>query len=115
MRIILVSLAFAFLLTPANAASTRLHGVRLSCSAARAIYILPRLPRYYAQADLRRRIIYLGAHELRGMTRAELTFVMAHECGHLIHGRRDSAADAYAAQRVLPSARLCRIIGRCRG
>jgi hypothetical protein len=115
MRLVMAAVVLHFLSQPADAASAVLHGVRLSCKAARAIYVLPTLPRYYAQADMRRRIIYLGRRELAGMTRAELVYVMAHECGHLKYGRDEHVVDGHAEGVVKPSARLCRITGRCKG
>lgn len=115
MRKIIAGILLCISTIPADAASAVLNGVRLTCREARAVYVLPTLPRYYAQADMRRRIIYLGARELAGMSRSELRYVMAHECGHLVHGGSHQAVEAYAARRVRPSARLCRITGACRG
>jgi hypothetical protein len=114
MRRAIAALALAFAgAVDATAASAVLGGVRLSCPAAKAVYILPYLPQI-AQADVRRRIIYLGARELAGASAQDLRFVVAHECGHLAGGHDEHAADAYAANLAgAPSARVCGVTQRC--
>jgi hypothetical protein len=112
MRLIVAASFLLALGSTAEAASAVLHGVRLSCKAARAVHVVPYVSGY-AAADIEKRIIYLGRSNLAGMQPSELRYIMNHECGHLLRGPDEYLADAYANRTLKPSGRLCSITGRC--